>query len=129
VIQQRAFVPRVPASLRSEFCRPHQALQAESLGGYRFDLQAVAFTVEFEHRVVALVRRTAHGVGHHHDDPVAVIDGADDGGQHAHVGLGSGYDQGVGAAILQMPVELMSGEGLGLQAPVLQLRCGLGILR
>jgi len=37
--------------------------------------------------------------------------------------------QGVGAAILQMPVELMSGEGLGLQAPVLQLRCGLGILR
>jgi hypothetical protein len=55
-----------------------------------------------------------------------VIDGADDGGQP---GLGSGYDQGVGAAILQMPVELMSGEGLGLQAPVLQLRCGLGILR
>src|SRR5215203_432851 len=76
---------------------------------YRFDVQAVALTVEFQHRVVALVGRTAHGVGHH-DDPVAVIDGAEHGGQHAHVGLGSGHDQGVGATILQMPVELMSGE-------------------
>src|SRR5215207_1596773 len=53
---------------------------------YRFDLRAVALTVEFQHRVVALVGRTAH------------------------VGLGSGHDQGVGATILQMPVELMSGE-------------------
>ena len=42
---------------------------------------------------------------------VAAIYGADDGGQHARVGLRSGHDQGVGAAILQMPVELMSGEG------------------